>query len=42
MMTTLRALVAAGLVAFAFGWAVDKLPQPPPMDVKAIVAAEEK
>jgi hypothetical protein len=42
MMTTLRALVAAGLVAFAFGWAVAKLPPPPPMDEKAKAAAEEK
>jgi hypothetical protein len=42
MMTTLRALVAAGLVVFAFGWAVAKLPPPPPMDEKTKVAAEEK
>ncbi|HTS23205.1 MAG TPA: formate dehydrogenase [Casimicrobiaceae bacterium] len=41
-MTTLRALIAAGLVVFAFGWAVAKLPPPPPMDEKAKAAAEEK
>jgi hypothetical protein len=41
-MTTLRALVAAGLVVFVFGWAVAKLPPPPPMDDKAKAAAEEK
>jgi hypothetical protein len=41
-MTTLRALVAAGLVVGMFGWAVAKLPPPPPMDEKAKAAAEEK
>lgn len=41
-MTTLRALIAAGLVVFVFGWAVAKLPAPPPMDDKAKAAAEEK
>ena len=41
-MTTLRALIAAGLVIGMFGWAVAKLPPPPPMDEKAKVAAEEK
>jgi hypothetical protein len=41
-MTTLRALIAAGLVIGMFGWAVAKLPAPPPMDEKAKVAAEEK
>lgn len=40
-MTTLRALLAAGLVVGMFGWAVAKLP-PPPMDEKAKAAAEEK
>jgi len=42
MKTTLRALIAAGLVVFFFGWAVAKLPPPPPMDDKAKAAAEEK
>ncbi len=41
-MTTLRALIAAGLVVGLFGWAVAKLPPPPPMDEKAKAAAEEK
>jgi len=41
-MTTLRALVAAGLVVACFGWAVAKLPPPPPLDDKAKAAAEEK
>ena len=41
-MTTLRALIAAGLVVGMFGWAVAKLPPPPPMDEKAKAAAEEK
>jgi len=41
-MTTLRALIAAGLVVGVFGWAVAKLPPPPPMDDKAKAAAEEK
>jgi len=41
-MTTLRALIAAGLVIATFGWAVAKLPPPPPLDDKAKAAAEEK
>jgi hypothetical protein len=41
-MTTLRALIAAGLVVGVFGWAVAKLPPPPPLDDKAKAAAEEK
>jgi hypothetical protein len=41
-MTTLRALIAAGLVVGVFGWAVAKLPPAPPMDEKAKAAAEEK
>jgi hypothetical protein len=41
-MTTLRALIAAGLVIGMFGWAVAKLPPPPPMDDTAKAAAEEK
>src|SRR4029453_16780633 len=41
-MTTLRALIAAALVVGMFGWAVAKLPAPPPMDEKAKAAAEEK
>lgn len=41
-MTTLRALLAAGLVIVTFGFAVAKLPPPPPMDDKAKAAAEEK
>lgn len=41
-MTTLRALVAAGLVVGMFGWAVAKLPPPPPLDDKAKAAAEQK
>ena len=40
-MTTLRALIAAGLVVGMFGLAVGKLPTPP-MDEKAKAAAEEK
>lgn len=40
-MTTLRALLAAGILVVSFGVAVAKLPQPP-MDEKAKVAAEEK
>ena len=42
MTTTLRALLAAGLVAATFGIAVAKLPPAPPMDEKAKTAAEEK
>ena len=41
-MTTLRALLAAGIVFTTFGLAVAKLPPPPPMDDKAKAAAEEK
>ena len=41
-MTTLRALLAAGIVLATFGLAVAKLPAPPPMDDKAKAAAEEK
>lgn len=41
-MTTLRALLAAGLVVVTFGFAVAKLPPAPPMDDKAKAAAEEK
>ena len=41
-MTTLRALLAFGIVVTTFGIAVAKLPAPPPMDEKAKVAAEEK
>ena len=41
-MTTLRALLAAGLVLGIFGWAMAKLPPPAPMDEKAKAAAEEK
>jgi hypothetical protein len=41
-MTTLRALLAAGLVVVTFGIALAKLPPPPPMDDKAKAAAEEK
>ncbi len=41
-MTTLRALIAAGLVVGMFGWAVAKLPPPPPLDDKAKAVAEEK
>lgn len=41
-MTTLRALLAAGLVIGMFGWAVAKLPPPPPLDDKGKAAAEEK
>ena len=41
-MTTLRALMAAGMVVATFGIAIAKLPPAPPMDDKAKVAAEEK
>ena len=41
-MTTLRALLCAGIVLTTFGIAVAKLPAPPPMDDKAKVAAEER
>jgi hypothetical protein len=40
-MTTLRVLIAAGLVVLTFGLALAKLPAPP-MDDKAKAAAEEK
>ena len=42
MTTTLRALIAAGLVAATFGIAMAKLPPASPMDDKARAAAEEK
>jgi len=41
-MTTLRALIAAGLVVGAFGAALAKLPPPPPMTDAQKAAAEEK
>jgi hypothetical protein len=41
-MTTLRALIAAAMIIATFGWALAKLPAPPPMDEKAKAAAEEK
>lgn len=41
-MTTLRALIAAGMVVATFGLALAKLPPAPPMDDKAKAAAEEK
>ena len=41
-MTTLRALLAAGLVIATFSLAVGKLPPPPPMNDAAKAAAEEK
>ena len=41
-MTTLRALIAAGLVVATFGIALAKLPPAPPLDDKAKAAAEEK
>jgi hypothetical protein len=41
-MTTLRALLAAGLVVASFGVAVAKLPPPPPMTDEQKAAAEEK
>ena len=41
-MTTLRALLAAGIVLTTFGLAVAKLPPAAPMDDKAKAAAEEK
>ncbi len=41
-MTTLRALIAAGLVVGTFGLAVAKLPPPPPLTDAQKVAAEEK
>jgi hypothetical protein len=42
MTTTLRALLAAGLVATCFGVAIAKLPAPPPMTDEQKAAAEEK
>ena len=42
MTTTLRALLAAGIVVMTFGLAVAKLPPPAPLDDKAKAAAEEK
>jgi len=41
-MTTLRVLLAAGMVVATFGLAVAKLPPSPPLDDKAKAAAEEK
>ena len=41
-MTTVRALLAAGLVLCAFGLATAKLPAPPPMSDEQKAAAEEK
>jgi hypothetical protein len=41
-MTTLRALIAAGLVVGTFGVAVAKLPPAPPLTDAQKVAAEEK
>src|SRR5438876_11473113 len=41
-MTTLRALIADGLVVGVFGWVVDQLTPPPPMDDQAKAAAEER
>ena len=41
-MTTLRALLAVGIVVTTFGLAVAKLPPPPPLEDKAKAAAEEK
>ena len=41
-MTTLRALLAAGLVVGVFGAAVAKLPPPPPLTDAQKTAAEEK
>ena len=41
-MTTVRALVAAGLVVATFGVAVAKLPPAPPMSEEQKKAAEEK
>ena len=41
-MTTLRALISAGLVVTTFGIALAKLPAPPPMTDAQKVAAEEK
>jgi len=41
-MTTMRALLAAGLVVTTFGIAVAKLPPPPPQTPEQQKAAEEK
>ncbi len=41
-MTTMRAMIAAGLVVAMWGIAVAKLPPPPPMTDAQKVAAEEK
>jgi hypothetical protein len=41
-MTTVRALIAAGLVVATWGFAVAKLPPPPPMTDAQKAAAEEK
>ena len=42
MTTTLRALIAAGVVAASFSLAVAKLPPPPPLDEAGKAAAEQK
>jgi hypothetical protein len=41
-MTTLRALLAAGLVVVSFGVAIAKLPPPPPLTDEQKAAAEAK
>jgi hypothetical protein len=41
-MTTMRAMIAAGLVVVTWGLAVAKLPPPPPMTDAQKAAAEEK
>lgn len=41
-MTTLRALIAAGIVVATFGIALAKLPAPPPLTDAQKAAAEEK
>jgi hypothetical protein len=41
-MTTLRALIAAALLAVSFGTAIAKLPPPPPMTEEQKAAAAEK
>jgi hypothetical protein len=42
MTTTLRALIAAGVVVASFSLAVAKLPPPPPLDEAGKAAAEAK
>lgn len=41
-MTTMRAMIAAGLIVAAWGIAVAKLPPPPPMTDEQKAAAEAK